>query len=367
MDISQSTHPPVAQVFPNNGNRAAVLMLLMAAFLWGSGNVANKTVLQDMDPFAAATARNLVAFVALVPFALREILRVNDFVGWAKSAMLPSALFAVAIIVQQWGYQSATVTNASFLVNTACVLTPIIAFFVLREQISPCLALATLLTAVGIFLMSGAGRSLAEMNVGDVACLVSALFYAGWMVALSRHATTHGRPVATTCLHCLLTVVSAAGVLFFLVPSQPGSWGGAVPEVLYLGVFSTAAAFALTAAAQARVTASTAAVLVAAESLFGAIGAMLMLGERPGPQVAMGAGLILFAILIVACRPAQQVRKRPIISHRPICVDRAPSAGAKPSRADCIGPTVEIAKELDATSGKTVTIGLSVEITSFRS
>lgn len=314
MDVSQSTMEPTGLAFSANGKRSAIVMLLLAAFFWGSGNVANKTVLQDMDPFAAAAARNLVAAVVLLPFAIREILRVHNRRVWTKSAVVPSALFAVAIILQQWGYQSATVTNASFLVNTACVLTPLMAYVVLRERISFCIALAAILTGLGIFLMSGAGRSLTEMNAGDVACLVSAVFYAAWMVALSRHATVHGRPIATICLHSVLTFIFASGVLLLLAPRQPGAWSGAVPEVLYLGVFSTALAFGLTAAAQARVSASMAAVLVAAESLFGAAGAMLLLGERPSTQVLLGAGLMLFAILIVARSPAQTPRRIRFVS-----------------------------------------------------
>lgn len=284
-------------------------MLLLAAFLWGSGNVANKTVLQDLDPLAAAAARNLVATLFLLPFALREMARAQQNRAWAKSASLPSVLFALAIIAQQWGYQSATVTNASFLVNAACVLTPLIALVVFRERITSSTFLAASITVFGIFLMSGAGQSLSEMNQGDAACLVSALFYAGWMVTLSRHATTFGRPMATTCLHCLLAFGSASGLFFVLAPSQPGSWAAAMPEILYLGVFSTALAFGLTAAAQARVTASTAAVLVAAESVFGAAGAIFVLGERPGPHVLIGGGLILFAIFIVARSPEQPTYK----------------------------------------------------------
>jgi len=41
-------------------------------------------------------------------------------------------------------------------------------------------------------------------------------------------------------------------------------------------------------------------VLVSAESLFGALGAALVLGERLSPAGLQGAVLILFAILLVA-------------------------------------------------------------------
>ena len=284
--------------------RRAVLMLLLAAFCWGSGNVANKTVLQDLDPFAAVLARSLVAMVVLFPFAIKEIRGIGALSEWLRSALLPSALFAVAVTLQQWAYQSATVTNASFLVNTAGVMTPIVAFVVLRERLRPGIGIAAILTLIGAFLMSGAGQSLSRMNVGDVACLFSALFYAGWMVTLSRHAVSQGRAIATTLCHCAMTVIFAVAVLAVMRPDQPGSWTGAMPEILFLGLFSTAIAFGLTAAAQAHLSASTAAILVAAESLFGAIGGIVVLGERPGLIPVLGAAIMLSAIVLVARAPA---------------------------------------------------------------
>jgi drug/metabolite transporter (DMT)-like permease len=299
-----STGAPVETNICAQSQKVAVFMLLAAAFFWGSGNVANKTVLQDLDPIATVAGRNLVAVLALLPFTLRDIFKVPSLAAWVKSAFLPSALFAGAVMMQQWGYQSTTVSNASFLVNVACVLTPLIAFVLLGESMGVNIAIAALLTLVGAFLISGVGRSIATLNLGDVACLVSAAFYAGWMIALSRHAIVHGRPLATTFLHCLLTLVFAAILLLSFTPTQPGTFGGALPEVLYLGLFSTAIAFGLTAAAQARVSASAGAVLVAAESLFGAAGAILVLGERPSYLPILGFALMLLAIIIVARAPS---------------------------------------------------------------
>ena len=284
--------------------RVAVLMLLVAAFCWGSGNVANKTVLLHLDPNTAVAARNLVAAVVLLPFAFRELAAVSSVLAWARSSLLPSGLFAVANILQQWAYQTATVTNASFLVNTSSVLTPIIAFLVVQERPKPRIGLAAALTLLGAYLISGAGRSLAVMNVGDSACLVSAVFYACWMVALSRHSVRHGCALSTTCVHALLTAGIGMLLVALLGPAPPANWTRAIPEVLYLGIVSTALAFGLTAAAQAHVSASTAAVLVAAESIFGAAGAVLILGEQPGFFSIIGAAVMLVAIALVACAPA---------------------------------------------------------------
>lgn len=53
----------------------ASAILLLAAFFWVSGNLANKTVLEDLDPFTVVVLRNLVAAVAMVPMLLPELKR----------------------------------------------------------------------------------------------------------------------------------------------------------------------------------------------------------------------------------------------------------------------------------------------------
>lgn len=76
-----------------------VLMLLLAAFFWGSGNVANKTVLTDIDPWTAVVLRCLVAVLVLAPFCVRE-LRATPADQWLAGSLFPSALLAGALALQ---------------------------------------------------------------------------------------------------------------------------------------------------------------------------------------------------------------------------------------------------------------------------
>lgn len=280
----------------------ATAMLLFAAFLWGTGNLANKTILSDIDPFSAVLLRNLLGALALIPLALAER-HCAGKAGWLQSALPSCLMFALAINIQQWGYQGATVTNASFLVNVAGVLTPLLAYLLLRDRLRPLTMICALLVLLGALLMSGAAQSLARVNAGDLLCLLSAVFYALWIICLAAHLARFPTPTTTTLAQCLCAALIAAPFAALADPALPRNWWGAAPEALYLGLFSTAAAFALTAAAQSRVTASTAAVLISAESLFGAASGVLFLGERPEPMVVLGALLILTAIIAMALLP----------------------------------------------------------------
>lgn len=302
--------PPPVTPQPGTSPHCATTMLLLAAFLWGSGNLANKTILADVDPASAVFLRTLIAALVLTWPAWRE--RVwQQPTGWLASVTPASLTFAAALLIQQWGFQTATVTNASFLVNVCCVLTPVLGVVIWRERLRPRTALAALLVMLGALLMSGAWHSLAAVNLGDGLCLISAVFYAFWVIQTGHHLERHPNPLATTLVQCLCAALVSAPFALMWGPGDAAAWARAMPEAVYLGVFATAAAFGLTAVAQTRVTASTAAILVAAESLFGSAAGILFLGERPGPTVLFGAALILTAIVVMALRPELRTRHPP--------------------------------------------------------
>jgi drug/metabolite transporter (DMT)-like permease len=274
----------------------AYLALLMAAAFWGFGNIAQKSVLFHVGPLTAVGVRCAVAALVMLPLLLLERDQARK-PGYHSSAMLVSACFGIALMVQQTAYLSTSVTNASFLVNTCAILTPMLAWFLFREHPGLVVALTAALALFGIFLMTGGLDAMTAMNRGDVACLVSAVFYALWIVLLGRHAQTHGFPFTTALIQFLIAALcaSTAALAFETVTLQ--GMTSATLEFAVLGIFSTAAAFGLQTYAQRYTSASYAAVVVSAESIFGALGAYVFLGERPAMVVGIGALLILTAIV----------------------------------------------------------------------
>lgn len=278
---------------------AAHVALILAAMFWGFGNIAQKTVLEHIGPLSATCLRCAIAALVLAPFVLVEGRRRRE-PGWWTSTVVVASIFATAILLQQTAYLSTSVTNASFLVNTATVLTPVIAWYFLREVTGRLGLVAAVMTLAGVFLMSNGAAGASGLNRGDAICLVSALFYAFWMVALGRHARQFGLPFATALWQFLFAAAMTLppALMFESVSGQTitEAW----PDLAILGLFPTAAAFGLQTVAQRYTSASKAAVLVSGESIFGAIGAYAVLGERPQAAALAGAALIFLAILMVA-------------------------------------------------------------------
>jgi drug/metabolite transporter (DMT)-like permease len=277
----------------------AHLALLLAAAFWGFGNIAQKTVLEEIGPLSAVCLRCAIAALVMLPLLLFEQ-RQQRKPGWWLSMSAVAASFAIALIIQQVAYLSASVTNASFLVNTATVMTPLIAWLALREIPGRLGSAAAVMTLGGIFLISSSIPGFASINWGDAACLVSAFFYAVWMVALGWHAHQFGLPFRSALIQFAVAALAALPALIWWDAPPLARIAAAAPDLAVLGIFTTAAAFGLQTCAQRYTSASTAAVIVSAESIFGAIGAYFVLQERPTPTAFLGAAMIFIAILVVA-------------------------------------------------------------------
>jgi drug/metabolite transporter (DMT)-like permease len=274
----------------------ANFLLLLAAALWGFGNIAQKTVLEHLDPFSAVGLRCLIGGLLILPLLPLDR-GATPAPGLWPSAARVAVILALALLLQQAAYLSTTVTNAGFLVNTATVITPILAWFVFRERTSLRVWGAAGATMVGIYMLCGGVQGFGR---GDLVSLVSALFYAAWMIELGRHMKTFGNAVRTACTQFLVTAALALPIGALWGSLSANSALAAGPELLVLGVGSTALAFGFQTVAQRYTSATHAAIIVSGEGVFGAMAAAFFLGERMSATAFFGAALMLAAIIHLA-------------------------------------------------------------------
>lgn len=286
----------------------ANLLLLCAALFWGAGNVAQKSILESLGPLTTVGARCLLGALVILPLVLRENAASHGSLRpvWPR-IVLGASLFALAIVLQQFAFGATTVTNGSFLITTTIVFTPVAAWILWREPISTVLWPAMCLGLLGVYLLGGA--SFTDLGWGDVCALVSAGFYSVWIAYLGQLVARTGRPTAVTLAQFMLAGLVCAAIGAASEPFSVASVGGAIPELLVLGVLSTGLAYVFQALAQRHTPAGVAAVVMSAECVFGALGASLILGERLTLTGTLGASLILLAVLLVQFGAASAPRK----------------------------------------------------------
>src|SRR5262249_26569387 len=138
----------------------------------------------------------------------------------------------------------------------------------------PAVALSTL----GTWLLGGGG-TLGGLGYGDGLVALSALFWAIHVV-ITGLAAPYGRPIAFTGLQFAVVAAGSALASAALETTTLAGLAGAAPEILYVGLLSSALTFTILTVALQHTPPSEAAVIVSMETVFAALAAYLVLGER---------------------------------------------------------------------------------------
>jgi drug/metabolite transporter (DMT)-like permease len=292
------------------------LLLLVAAAIWGSAFVAQRFGAQHMA-FASFTAvrHALGSLVLLVMVAVFDRVgrrtRTERAALW-RAALLPGLGVGVALsggsLLQQAGLETTTAGNAGFITGMYMVFIPIVSWVVLRQRTSGWTWLGAVLGLTGLYLLSV--RANFSVNTGDLLVLGCAVFWTGHILALERLGSLDPFRL------CVVQFATCALVsLVFAVAFEPIPLSGVMQTLgplAYAAFLSTGVGFTLQVLGQRDAPATHAALIMALEAVFAAIGGALVLGERMDLRSFLGAGFMLSAVLVaqlgavLTSRPAQE-------------------------------------------------------------
>jgi drug/metabolite transporter (DMT)-like permease len=273
-------------------------LLLLAAFVWGISNVSQQDVLKYIGPFTTVGLRCLLASIVILPFVWGTKHHLPAIFRSGKLLAFVTALtFCVAVCLAQVGIGFTTVINTSFFINTWTIMTPVCVWVLQRVRPAKFTVPAGALALAGTFFM--AGGKFDSLNIGDVLCLLAAFVYSMWAVCLTEFVRKFGAPFLISFFQFAFSGIVC--LVFGLVnePFDLQLFPEAIPDLIILGVFSTGLGYVLQAIAQAKVSASTGAVILSMEAIFGALGGVLILDESFTIMTFIGAALIFGAVVLV--------------------------------------------------------------------
>ncbi len=296
--------------------RRGLVLILIAALLWGTVGVATKTIYNLADTTALAIGFLRLAIAAPVLLvacwctcgrhALRIAPRDLPFMLLIGVTM---ALYQVCFLgaIPRIGVASATLITLC----TAPVIVALLAAALLGEALTLRVVLALAAGLAGTVMLSWtnpsalAGRHAAL--VGVALALSSALGYA-IMTLCSRALAGHYHPIQP------MTVGLGAGALLLLpfalasgisISFPPAGWA----VLLYLGIVTTALAFVVFLTGMEHTTATVASIITLIEPLTATVLAWLLFDEQLGLLGLLGAALLLGAIGLLYLGSIQQGRK----------------------------------------------------------
>lgn len=290
----------------------ADLLLLLTALIWGMGFVAQSSAMDEIGPMTFTGIRFALAALAVWPLA-----RMIEGRSPARPAMSPQDIrysvltglvFFAAAALQQWGLVTTSATNAGFLTGLYVVIVPFIAWVMFRKAPLPIVWPAVGLSIAGAFLLGGGG--LAPLGTGDLLVIAGAFFWALHVVLIGLVAVRSGRPMQLAAIQ--FAVCGACGLAIGVPLEQPdlAQVIAAGPEILYAAFVAGALAFTMQAIGQRYTPPADTAIILSGEGVFAALFGAWLLSERLGVTGAIGAGLILAAILTVELAPLAMRRVR---------------------------------------------------------
>jgi drug/metabolite transporter (DMT)-like permease len=261
-----------------------VLLMLAVTAVWGWTFVVVKDAVTQYPTLPFLQLRFGLAFLvmALIVHRLppRRELRVGAVIG---------AVLAGGYLAQTAGLTVTSPGNAGLITGLFVVLTPVVGRL-FGAPIHWWTWAAASLSLVGLVLLTGGP---AGMNFGDLLVLGAAVLFALHIVLLGRWSPGTSSTTLAMVQMGMCALLFSAGGTRMLRPLN----GEVLFAVVITGLFASAFGFYIQTWVQAHISANRTALILVTEPAWALVAAVVLAGQRFGITQAVGAALLLAAIV----------------------------------------------------------------------
>ncbi len=278
--------------------RNAILMLLLVSFIWGFSFVAQTISTESVGAFTFTGLRMILAFFALLPFALKKIKEHSDdkeyMISLIRGGILMGLFLASASLPQQAALSAVDAGKAAFMTSLYVIIVPFLSRIAgkkIEKRIWLCAAIA--LTGMYMLCLSD-GMALSRE---DIYLLLSAFLFSCHILIIEKE--TRDKDGIELSLIQFLTagVISIIGMFIFERPEISQIKKAALP-LAYSGFLSCGVAFTLQSVAQKYVKSSKATLSLSLESVWAALGGAVILKQTLSQSEITGCALVFLALLL---------------------------------------------------------------------
>ena len=290
-----------------NKNLKGSLILLLCAMIWGLAFSAQDMAAAHLSVFTIGAVRSAIAtvFLAVTVAVIDKSTGSERFLFSRRKNPLTrrellggaacGAALAIATAFQQAGVATSGPGKAAFITAMYVVLVPILSALLFRRRTHLHLWIAVGIALVGIALLTlGDDLSLA---VGDIFLLLCAVCFCGQILLVDLFLPGSDGVRLSMVQFASCTLLNTLFALLFEEISFPAI-GAAILPLLFLGVMSSGIAYTLQNIGQRYCKPAPAAILMSTESLFGVIGAAILVGEVLTPREYIGCAVVFAAVIL---------------------------------------------------------------------
>jgi drug/metabolite transporter (DMT)-like permease len=285
-----------------DNKKKAILLTILAGFLWGTSFPAIKIGLQYMDAYTFVFLRFLIASLTMLCVGLLTRNFSLNF-GSKRLVLFLGVTNGVAYLLEYVGMVFTSASESSLFINLSAVWVALLSPIVLKEHLGGKKVAGVMISLLGVLLMTTRldFSSLSQSNiVGDLLVIGAGAFWAFFMV--------YNKPMVKDTENL---VQSMTWLLLFtllpLLPSAPFSAGAIVSlpwdawlAILYTAVLCWVVPYYLWLKGLKHLSPVTSAIVLLTEIIVAVAISTIFLGEALTMISGVGAILIIVAILLVS-------------------------------------------------------------------
>ena len=142
-------------------------------------------------------------------------------------AAIASLAFTTDLTLWHYSMNITSVSNATIIVNSAPIFVAILGFIIFKEKLSKSFVTSFLITYIGIIgLIYYSNNYINGKVLGDILCLVAALFYAVYLLVIAKLGKENSLNIIfyTTLFCCLFSVLPMLIQGGNMIPSSKFEW-----------------------------------------------------------------------------------------------------------------------------------------------
>ncbi len=285
----------------------SLFCLIGCTFIWGTTFIAQDSGMDNIGPFTFNCVRFFVGFLAVAPFVyLYERKKINHQIKNRTNQffklMMPVGVFLfLACIFQQVSLLYTDIANSAFFTIFYVLMVPIIVYFLFSERLHWSIWPSVLACVIGGYFLSDIGD--ATVRLGDSLVLIGALFWALHIIYIGKIINQFDLPFFIALLQNLIVATLSFILVIIFEEFDFSKIKLETIEILYAGILSGGAAFALQLFGQRNISTAPAAIVMSLEGVIAAIAAWIILNQILDLNNIIGCTLILGGILLSQLAP----------------------------------------------------------------
>ena len=279
------------------------LCLVVCTLIWGTTFVAQDSGMDNIGPFTFNSVRFFVGFLAVSPFFFFfEKKKIKIDKSKFYKLIIPVGFFLfLGTVFQQVALIYTDIANAAFFTIFYVPMVPIIVYFLFADKLHWSIWPSVFACVLGGYLLSDISNSV--VRLGDTLVFIGAIFWALHIIYIGKIINQFDFPFFIAMLQNLIVALLSFLLVVMFEEIDFAKIKLETIEILYAGILSGGAAFALQLFGQRNISAAPAAIVMSLEGVFAAIAAWIILNQILGINNIIGCSLILGGVLLSQLAP----------------------------------------------------------------